>query len=173
MPTEEPAYVLYEQIGDLHGGEVASAVELRPVLDLVVHHRPHERLGGEHRPPLRRRAGRAPFGRVSSLVQEAGVRGSGTGKPVDRDVGEQLVEVDGILGKLGRSVGPLLEVLEDPGELANRRVVERVSDGLGTVRLELEVPRTLLAYGPRPLHGRPVIFGATLDPRRTLGQVVD
>src|SRR5215204_7685375 len=47
--AEEPAHVADEQVRGLHGGEVAAAIELGPVLDLVlgVHHRPHERLGRE------------------------------------------------------------------------------------------------------------------------------
>src|SRR3712207_2665343 len=57
--AEELAHVADEQVRGLHGGEVAAAVELGPVLDLVlgVHHLPHERLGREERPTLRRRAG--------------------------------------------------------------------------------------------------------------------
>jgi hypothetical protein len=69
-PAEELAYVTDEEVGHLHGREVATPIELRPVLVLVVrvHHRPHERLGGEERPPLRRRARRTPLRRVCGLV---------------------------------------------------------------------------------------------------------
>jgi hypothetical protein len=163
--AEELPHVADQEVGDFHSGEVPAPVELRPVLDLVVgvHHRPHERLGGEERPPLRCLAWRAPFRRVCSLVQEPGRRGSGTGVPVNRDVGKQLIEVDRVFGELGRLSGPLLEVLDDPGQLANRRVGEGVGDGLGTVRLELEVSRSLLTDRLSLLYGLPVGFRETGD----------
>src|SRR5215204_4574325 len=140
--AEELAHVADEKVRHLHGGEMAAAVELGPVLYLVlgVHHLPHERLGGEERPPVRRRGGRAPLGRVPGLVQEVRRGGTGAREPVDRDVGQQLVELDGVLGQLRRRVRPLLEVLDDPGELPHRRVGQGVGDGLRTVGLELEVP---------------------------------
>jgi hypothetical protein len=47
-------------------------------------------------------------------VDPAGVL-TEAGAPVDADVGEQLVAVDGILGERGRRVGPFLELLDDPG----------------------------------------------------------
>ena len=68
---------------------------------------------------------------VGGLVEELGGRRAGAGEPVEADVGEQLVAVDGVLGQLGRRVGPLLELLGDPGQLADRRVGQRVGDRLG------------------------------------------
>src|SRR5919112_4093327 len=40
-------------------------------------------------------------------------------------------------------MGPLLELLNDPGKLANRGVVQTVRERLGTAALDLEVPVTL------------------------------
>src|SRR4029453_13551648 len=63
---------------------------------------------------------------VRRLVVVAGRRAGGAGEPVDADVGQQVGAVHGVLGELGRRVGPLLELLHDPGQLPDRGVVDRV-----------------------------------------------
>ena len=60
--------------------------------------------------------------RLHPLVHRVRGRSPGLGEPEDADVGEQLVPVDGLVGDLGGRIGPLLELLDDPGELPDRRV---------------------------------------------------
>ena len=79
------------------------------------------RVGVEDRHALRRVRRRHPtFLGMGGLVQEAGRGRAGAREPVDADVREQLVAVDGIFGQGGRWMGPFLELLDDPSELANR-----------------------------------------------------
>jgi hypothetical protein len=73
------------------------------------------------------------------LVVHAGGGVRGAGEPVEHHVGEQVVAVHGVLGQLRRGVGPLLELLDDPGELPDRRVGERVGQRLRPGGLDLEV----------------------------------
>lgn len=92
-----------KQVRRLHRREVPAALELGPVDDVVV--APGEaadrRVGGEgdgdagrHRlAGLRREGGRVVVG----LVVEVGGGTRGTGEPVDADVCEELVAVDGVL----------------------------------------------------------------------------
>ena len=65
-----------------------------------------------------RRLGLAPG--AGAFVVDAGRGAGGAGQPVEHHVGEQLVAVDGVLGQAGARVGPFLELLDDPGELADR-----------------------------------------------------
>src|SRR5687768_8700848 len=78
------------------------------------------------------------------------------GEPVNAGVGQQLVTVDRFVGRLGGRVGPLLELLHDPGELTGRRVVYRVGQGLWTRRLQRKVAGAVLAEGVEPLGAGPV-----------------
>jgi hypothetical protein len=57
---------------------------------------------------------------MRGFIQEARRGRAAAREPVDADVREQLVAVDGIFGQGGRGVRPFLELLDDPSELANR-----------------------------------------------------
>src|SRR5437588_10145990 len=73
---------------------------------------------GEHRHAGRRRAGLlAPGPGVHVLVVQASRRCGRAGEPVEHHVGEHVVAVDGVLGQLRGGVGPLLELLHDPGAM--------------------------------------------------------
>ena len=73
---------------------------------------------------------------MHALVQDVGGGRAGPGEPVQADVGEELVDVDGVLGQGRVAVGPGLELLGDPGELGDGRVGQGVADRLGAGRLE-------------------------------------
>jgi hypothetical protein len=83
----------------------------------------------------RRRGDRQDGGR---LVVELRRGAGGPGQPVDRHVGEHLVAVHGVLGE-AVAAGPVPELLHDPGELAHRRVGERVGERLRAGGLEFHV----------------------------------
>lgn len=82
---------------------------------------------------------------MRGLVDELGSGGTGAGEPIHADVGQQLVAVDGLFGQLGRRVGPLFELLDDPGQLADRRVGEGVGQRLRPGALDLQIA---LPVGP-------------------------
>src|SRR6266511_1694524 len=139
--TEGLPSVAHEEVRYLHGREVTSAIELRPVHDVVAP------LGvstdgiglREHRHSSRCRGGLlTPGDGMHVLVVQAGRGCSRTGEPVEHDVGEHLVAVDGVFGDV-RGVGPLLEPLHDPGELTDRRVGEPVGKRLRAGGLDLEI----------------------------------
>ena len=80
-----------------------------------------------------------------------------------------MVDVDRVLGQLPGRIGPLADLLDDPGELHHRRVREPVGDRLRARRLEAEVaevldPRRLERLKSSLLFGRQVI-----GRRRVLG----
>ena len=85
--------------------------------------------GRRDRGRLRRRR------RVRGLVVEAARGAGGVGEPVDRDVGEDVVAVDGVAGT---AVGP--------GELAGRRVLQRVRERLRRERLALVERAAVLVH---------------------------
>ena len=64
------------------------------------------------------------------LIHGVGRRRACPGEPEDADVGQQLITIDGLLGQLRGRIGPRLELLDDPGELTDRRIVEQVGEGL-------------------------------------------
>src|SRR5215218_2228237 len=80
---------------------------------------------------------------VGTLVIEPSRGTTGVGEPVDADVGQQLVAVDGVVRERGGWVGPFFELLDDPRKLADRRVGKGVGKRLRAGRLELEVPALL------------------------------
>ena len=71
-------------------------------------------------------AGLAPA--LGAFVVQGGGGSGGRGQPVQGDVGQQDVAVNGVLGEFGRGIGPLLELLHDPGELAEDRSREACED---------------------------------------------
>ncbi len=82
----------------------------------------------------------APIPLRSGTSHTGSCRGrAGAGEPVDADIGEELIAVDGIFRQIGGRVRPLLELLDDPGELTNRRVVQRVGKRLRSGGLDLQV----------------------------------
>src|SRR5215213_8056638 len=68
--AEELAHVAYQQVGRFQGREVAAAVELRPVDDVValLGEAPDRDVLGEDRHPSGHRGGRRPVARVHALV---------------------------------------------------------------------------------------------------------
>src|SRR5579863_6717338 len=109
---EEFSYVGNEEAGRFHGGEVPAAVELGPVHDVVLglSDAPDGDVHGEDRDPG---GDRGRFGWLSpafgAFVVEAGGGPCRRGQPVDADVGEEAVTVNGVLGEAGGGVGPFLE----------------------------------------------------------------
>jgi hypothetical protein len=79
--------------------------------------------------------------------------------PVEADVGQQLVAVDRVGGELGGRVGPLLELLGDPGQLAGRRVGQGVGQGLEPGRLQLQVAEAVSLELAHPGQAGPVGLG--------------
>ncbi len=57
---------------------------------------------------------------AGAFVVDAGCGASCAGQPVHAHVGEDQVAADGVFGQAGARVGPFLELLDDPGELAGR-----------------------------------------------------
>lgn len=84
-------------------------------------------------------------GRVSHLVIDPGV-GSGTGgrEPIYGDPGEDFVVRPRV------TVGPVVELLVDPGEQGDRAVGETVAEGLGLGALDLVVSAAFFYEPPRP-----------------------
>src|SRR5215471_1882580 len=120
---EERAYVADQEVGCFHRGEVAAAVEFGPVHDVVglLGETPDRRcdLPWEDRNAGGHGRGRrgTPVAGAADLVVEARRRSCRPGQPVQHDVGEEQVPVNGA----GQSrVGPLIELLHDPGQLARR-----------------------------------------------------
>src|SRR5262245_43984639 len=118
--AEELSHVGDEQVGYLECGEVAAGVEVGPVGDGVV------LLGVGADGDVVGEGGDAggdvgaggPFAGVGHLVVEAGGGVGGAGEPVEHDVGEDAVAVDDLVGECVDGVGPLLDLVDDPGELA-------------------------------------------------------
>ena len=147
VSTEGPkefSYVGNEEVGGFHGREVPAAVELGPVHDVVLGlsdapdgdvHRKDRDPGGD----------RGRFVWLSpafgAFVIQAGGGPCRRGQPVDTDVGEEPVTVNGVLGEPGGRVGPFLELLDDPGELADGGVGKRVGERLGPGGLDAGISR--------------------------------
>src|SRR6266487_2131567 len=96
--TEEHAHVADEQLRHLHGREVAAVIEVRPVHDVVAAlsvAADRDVLGKCGHTGRRGAALLAPRERTHVLVVQPGRGAGGTGEPVDRDVGEDEVTVDG------------------------------------------------------------------------------
>ena len=146
-----------------------AAVELRPLHDV--------REGPVGQPPdrqedivrvdrnpqrhrQRRQARRRGRGRqeVGGLVVKLRGRPGGAGQPVDGRVGEQPVAGHRVLGDLV-GVGPLLELLHDPGQLPGRRVGQGVGQRLRTCRLQLHVAGLILDEPGPPLRTGQVGLG--------------
>ncbi len=72
--------------------------------------------------PSRRSSRRRPRSRRSRnfLVVDLRRRSGRAGQSVQRDVGQHAVAVDAVLGQSVLRIGQLLELLYDPGELADR-----------------------------------------------------
>ncbi len=118
MAAEECPKILDKQVRRLHRREVAADRMLVPVGELLlrIEDPADERLDAERHETLRPIVGLTPGWRsMSGLVEE--VRGTGTAaaEPVDSDERKELVEVDRVLRQLARRVGPLLDLLNDPG----------------------------------------------------------
>jgi hypothetical protein len=108
-----------------------------------VKERADERLRSEDGEAHRGRSRRPPILGVHRVVEHLGGGGAGPSEPVEADVRQQLVDVDGVVeGHV--LVGPGLELLGDPGELSDGRVGQRVANGLRAGRLELQVARVIL-----------------------------
>src|SRR5215218_1709308 len=95
--AKEVSNITNQEVRSLHGGEMPTLLELRPVCGLVsrVEQAAQDGVTVEHCHPLRNIRWRRPscFG-VIRLIQEVCRRGAGAGEPVDADVGEELVAVD-------------------------------------------------------------------------------
>src|ERR1700704_2341202 len=61
---------------------------------------------------------RRPTG--GALVVHPHRRSGRAGQPIERHVGQQLIAIDDVLRQFRVRVGPFLELLDDPGELADR-----------------------------------------------------
>lgn len=119
--SEELPYVVKQEIRLLQCSEVATAVELRPMHNIVVllGVTPNGDVFGEDC-DASGYAGRLwPLVGAGTLVVESARGTRGAGKPVEHHIGEQTVAVDRVLWPFG-PVGPLLELLDDPGQLAGR-----------------------------------------------------
>ena len=130
VPTEraeERCHVRGEQLRSLERREVATPWHLRPPLDV------EDPLGERaRRMPDLAREGRVGGGRAGTregngprLVPHGVVRPERrvdrTRDPVERDVGQEPVDVDRGLGVAG-VVGPRVELLGDPGRESRRRI---------------------------------------------------
>jgi hypothetical protein len=69
-------------------------------------------------------------------------------EPVHADEGQQMVDVDRILGQFRGPDPSFADLLDDPGELHDRRVGEAVGDRLRPGRLEGEVAKVLVRALP-------------------------
>src|ERR1019366_5065615 len=106
--AEKRAHVVDEEVGCFHGGEVTAAVELAPVHDVVfaLSDVPDRDVHGEYRDAGGNSGGLACLApALGAFVVQAGGRSGGRGQPVQGDVGEQSVAVNGVLGEFGRGVG--------------------------------------------------------------------
>ena len=145
----EPPHVVDEDLGLLERGEVTALVVLRPLRqrrqDLLrpPPDRPHRVLGERgHRGRHRQRPGPGPGAdevrvEVLGLVVQLSARSGGRRQPVEHDVGQQVIAADRVFRRI-RRVGPLLELLDDPGELADGRVGKAVGDRLRARALDLQ-----------------------------------
>ncbi len=141
---------------------MTAAVELRPADDVagLGGERADGYVGGEDRHGGRHGGALLghPHGRVvEPLVVGVGGRAGGGGEPVDADVGQDPVAVHGVLGQQGGRVGPLLELLHDPGEQPGGGVGQRLPDGLRPGALDLHVRAGLLL--PLLHRGQPGALG--------------
>src|SRR5438132_12337872 len=133
--TEKHLDVADEETGYFHRGEVAAAIELRPVRDAIarIEDGADGRIGGEDRDAGRRsswlirlavlrglllRGQRAIC--LHPLIHGVGRRRTRPGEPEDADIGEQLIKIDGLLGQFRGRICTRLKLLDDPGELTNR-----------------------------------------------------
>src|SRR5215471_6114224 len=119
---EEGPDVLDEQFGRFQRGEMATGLEVAPVHDVV------GALGvaadgdvlGEDGHAGRHAGGNGPVARMHRLVVDIRRGARGPGEPVHADIGEHLVPRDRVLRQRVTRVGPLLELLRDPGKLPVR-----------------------------------------------------
>ena len=112
--TEKRLDVADEEIGHFHRGEVAAAIELRPVRDAIarIEDGADGSIGGEDRDAgrcsrwlirlavlrgLLLRGHRAI--RLHPLIHGVGRRRARLVEPEDADIGEQLIKIDGLLGQ--------------------------------------------------------------------------
>src|ERR1022692_1702686 len=115
--AEEGADVMDEEGWCFEGGEVAAGGEVAPVHDVVAAFgvAADGDVLGDNRYPGRHVAGGGPVLAVHGLVVEVGGGFGGRGEPVEAHVGEDRIARDRVLGQLVGGVGPLLELLHDPG----------------------------------------------------------
>ena len=144
-----------------------------------VHDVAGERLGREHR-HARGACDGAPH-RCSAwcrLVEEAGGRRALPREPVDADVGEQLVAVDGVLGQLGAGSVHSLNFSTIQASWPAGESVKGVGERLrpGGLELQVALPRPGIAAAPRRAPARrrsgpPARSGsrAEQDERRRVG----
>jgi len=124
--AEEGADVLGQQCRLFHRSKVSALLVFVPVRHLVlrVHESPHDRLCIEHHPTARHAGRRNPIKiGVLRLGQETRRTGTATGEPVETDVRQQLITIDCLVRSLRSRVRPGLELLNNPGELADRESV--------------------------------------------------
>jgi MacB-like periplasmic core domain len=137
--------VMYQKIRLFHRSEMTAVFELRPVDEILVTLRkPPDRdvVPTEHRDPERNSATllRHPgVPVVGHFVVQIGRCPRGACKPIETDVREYAITVDGVFGQLICWVCPLLELLHDPGELRDGRVGEPISQSLRTGALNVNV----------------------------------
>src|SRR5690349_1793110 len=101
---------------------MATGLEVAPVHDVV------GTLGvaadgdvlGEDGDTGRHTGGNGPVAGVHGLVVDVRRGARGSGEPVHADIGEHLVPRNRVLGQRVTGVGPLLELLHDPGKLPGR-----------------------------------------------------
>jgi len=128
-------------------------------------------VGGEDRDADRWPAGRGRSGRTGlvccerlpsahAVVDRVGGGRTGAGEPVETDGGQQLVTVHLL-------AGPLVELLGDPGELTDRRVVQRVPQGLWPGLLDGQVAGAVVQEVVEPLGAGAVgrVDGVRVDRR--------
>ena len=77
---------------------------------------------------------------------EPGRGARGTGQPIDHDVVEQRIHREA-LQRIAAAVAPRLELLDDPGREADRRVAERHAQGLRSRRVDALVGGLVVERG--------------------------
>ncbi len=93
---------------------------------------------------------------MRGLVVAVGRGPGGARQPIQHHVGKQQIPVHRVLGQFGGRIGPLLELLHDPGQLPDRGVVQPVRQGLRPGDLDHHVAgllglQVLQVRQPRPL----------------------
>src|SRR5215218_9569174 len=152
--AEEGADVVDEEVGDLAGGVVAAAVVFRPVDDVLVVAFGEGSDRVEVEIELRQTGGRGrrlrrPLLIVRVLVVQPCRGPARVGEPIDADVGQDVVVVDGIAGRARR--GPHPEEFGVPGELSDGRVGQGVGQRLRPRRLYLAEARHVVVEGLKEL----------------------